>query len=71
MSWRWTSYQALVSLSIAASLPPIRNARSVFLFFAVEFAFSNAIQMPWLASISLHRASYLLSLLAACALASA
>jgi hypothetical protein len=38
MSWRWASYQALVSSSIAASLPPIRNARSVFLFFAVEIA---------------------------------
>jgi hypothetical protein len=36
MAWRWASYQALVFSSIAASLPPIRNARSVFLFFAVE-----------------------------------
>jgi hypothetical protein len=36
MAWRWASYQALVSSSIAALLPPIRNARSVFLFFAVE-----------------------------------
>jgi hypothetical protein len=36
MAWRWVSYQALVSSSIAASLPPIRNARSVFLFFAAK-----------------------------------
>jgi hypothetical protein len=36
MAWRWASYQALVSSSIAASLPPIRNARSVFLFFVAE-----------------------------------
>jgi hypothetical protein len=36
MAWRWASYQALISSSIAASLPPIRNARSVFLFFAAE-----------------------------------
>jgi hypothetical protein len=36
MAWRWASYQALVSSSIAMSLPLIRNARSVFLFFAAD-----------------------------------
>jgi hypothetical protein len=36
MAWRWASYQALVSSSIAVSLLLIRNARSVFLFFAAE-----------------------------------
>jgi hypothetical protein len=46
MSWRWASYQALVSSSIAASLPPIRNARSVFLFFAAEVVLSKAIRAP-------------------------
>jgi hypothetical protein len=55
----------------AASLPPIRNARSVFLFFAMEVAFSKAIQTPWLASISFHHVSYLLSLPVACAFVSA
>jgi hypothetical protein len=44
MAWRWASYQALVSSSIAASLPPIRNARSVFLFFAAEVVLSKAIR---------------------------
>jgi hypothetical protein len=71
MAWRWASYEALVSLSIAVSLPPIRNARSVFLFFAAEVAWSKAIWVPWLASISFQRASYLVSLPALCALASA
>jgi hypothetical protein len=71
MSWRWASYHALVTSSITVSLPPIRNARSVFLFFAVAVVFSKAIRTPWLASISFHRVSYLLSLPAACALASA
>jgi hypothetical protein len=43
----------------------------VFLFFAAEVVFSKAIRTPWLVSISFHRALYLLSLPAACALASA
>jgi hypothetical protein len=46
MSWRWASYQDLVSSSIWPSLPPIRNARSVFLFFAMKVAFSKAIRTP-------------------------
>jgi hypothetical protein len=33
------------------SLPLIRNARSVFLFFAADVVWSKAIRVPWLASI--------------------
>jgi hypothetical protein len=43
----------------------------VFLFFAAEVVWSKAIRVPWLASISFQRASYLVSLPALCALASA
>src|SRR4051812_36723908 len=54
MSVRWPSYQALVSSSIMSLLPPIRNAKSVFLFFAAAVVFSKVIRAPWLVSISFH-----------------
>jgi hypothetical protein len=57
--------------SIAVSLPPIRNARSVFLFFAADVVWSKAIWVPWSASICFQRVSYLVSLPTLCALASA
>jgi hypothetical protein len=43
----------------------------VFLFFTTEVVWSMAIRVPWLASISFQCASYLVSLPALCALASA
>jgi hypothetical protein len=51
--------------------PPIRNVKSVFLFFAAAVVFSRAIRAPWLASISRHLPSNLSSLPTACVLASA
>jgi hypothetical protein len=72
MSLRWPWYQFLVSSSISSMLPPpIRNAKSVFLFFAAAVVFSRAIRAPWLASIALHLPSNLSALPVACVLASA